>query len=214
MPTRPDLPTTRTPPRPCPVRGGRGAWLCACLIGNLLVPGCAREPSESAAPEARRVLAESRETGAIRTVVVGNPFGMDPARQDALVSQAMAEGVAGLDVSFTTFPDQAGAPEPHLVVVLNPAGDLPPPAACRAPETVRTIPAGATLSVLAVFCQGDEVIDAVREQGQVAGPTDHDFQRLLWRTAGAVFPDDYWDNYGLGILPRGIDLGIGGSFGF
>jgi hypothetical protein len=164
--------------------------------------------------EARRVLAEAREMGPIRTVVVGNPFGMDPARRDALVSEAMAEGVPGLEVRFTTFPDQAGAPEPHLVVVLNPAGDLPPPAACRAPETVGTAPASETLRVLAVFCQGDQVIDAVREEERVAGPTDHNFQRLLWRTAAALFPDDYWDNYGFGILPRGIDLGIGGSFGF
>ena len=213
MPTRPDLPTTRTPPRACPGRGGRAAWLCACLIGDLLVLGCAaQEPLPG--QDARRGLAEARETGAIRTVVIGNPFAMDEARRDAVVTQAMAEGVRGLAVDFTTYPEQAGAPEPHLVVVLNPAGDLPPPAACRAPETVRTAPASGTLSVLAVFCEGDQVIDAVREEGPVAGPTDRNFQRLLWRTAGAVFPDDYWDNYGLGILPRGIDLGIGGSFGF
>lgn len=160
------------------------------------------------------MLAEAREQGAIRTVVVGNPFGMDPARRDTLVTQEMAEGVRGLGVRFTTYPDQAEAPEPHLVVVLGPSGDLPPPAACRAPETVRTAPASETLRVLAVFCQGDQVIDAIREEERVAGPTDHNFQRLLWRTAAALFPDDYWDNYGFGILPRGIDLGIGGSFGF
>lgn len=214
MPTKPDLPTTRTPPSRCPRRDGRGAWLSVCLIGNLLLLGCAREPADAGVSDARRALAEAREMGAIRTVVVGDPFGMDPARQDALVSEAMAEGVPGLEVRFTTYPDQAGAPEPHLVVVLNPAGDLPPPAACRAPETVRAAPASEALGVLAVLCQGDEVIDAVREEERVAGPTDHNFQRLLWRTAAALFPDDYWDNYGFGILPRGIDLGIGGSFGF
>jgi hypothetical protein len=207
VPTKPDLPATRTPPV-WPRRGARLPWLCLVLLG------CAQEPSApTPGQEARRTLTAAREQGAIRTVVVGNPFGMDPARRDALVSQAMAEGVSGLEVRFTTYADQAAAPEPHLVVALNPAGDLPPTAACRAPETVRTAPASETLSVLAVFCQGDQVIDAVREEGRVAGPTDRNFQRLLWRTAGAVFPDDYWDNYGLGILPRGIDLGIGGSFG-
>ena len=75
--------------------------------------------------EARRLLAEARETGAIRTVVVGNPFGMDPARRDALVTDAMAEGVPDLEVRFTAYPDQAAAPEPHLVVVLNPARGSP-----------------------------------------------------------------------------------------
>ena len=79
---------------------------------------------------------------------------------------------------------------------------------------MRTAPASATLNALAILCQGDQVIDAVREEEQVAGPTDHNFQRLLWRTAAALFPDDYWERYGFGILPRGIDLGIGGSFGF
>jgi hypothetical protein len=211
VPTKPDQPTTRTVPPGCPGGGGRRAWLSACLVGNLLLLGCAQEPLPGR--EARRLLAEAREMGAIRTVVVGNPFGMDPARRDALVTDAMAEGVPNLEVRFTAYPDQAAAPEPHLVVVLNPVGDLPPSAACRAPESVRTAPASGTLSVLAVFCQGDLVIDAVREEERVAGPTDRNFQRLLWRTAGALFPDDYWDNYGFGILPRGIDLGIGGSFG-
>jgi hypothetical protein len=207
VPTKPDLPITRTRPT-CPRRGGPAAWLC------LLVLGCAQEPAGTTpGQEARGALTEAREQGAIRTVVVGNPFGMDPARRDALVTDAMGEGVSGLQVRFTTYADQAGAPEPHLVVVLNPTEDLPPPAACRAPDSVRTAPATETLSVLAVFCEGDQVIDAVREQGRVAGPTDRRFQRLLWRTAGAVFPDDYWETYGLGILPRGIDLGIGGSFG-
>ena len=212
MPAKPDPPTTRTPPRGDPKGGGRGAWLSACLIANLLLLSCAREPPPG--PDARRALAETREQGAIRTLVVGNPFGMDPARRDALVTDAMAEGVQGLEIRFTTYPERAGAPEPHLVVVLNPTEDLPSPAACRAPETVRTAPASATLGVLAALCQGDQVIDAVREEERVAGPTDHNFQRLLWRTAAALFPDDYWDNYGFGILPRGIDLGVGGSFGF
>jgi hypothetical protein len=207
VPTKPELPIPRTA-SVGPRRDSPGLWLCLLLLG------CAQGPSApTPGQEARRVLTEAREQGPIRTVVVGNPFGMDPARRDAVVSQAMAEGVPNLRVSFTPYPDQAAAPEPHLVVVLNPTEDLPPPAACRAPETIRTAPASETLTVLAVFCQGDQVIDAVREQGRVAGPTDRSFQRLLWRTAGAVFPDDYWDNYGLGILPRSIDLGIGGSFG-
>jgi hypothetical protein len=181
----------------------------------LLLAGCAQEPTRTTPGEdARRALAESRSGGAIRTVVRGNPFGMDEARRDALVTAAMAEGVAGLDVRFTTYPDQAAAPEPHLVVVLNPAADLPAAAACGAPETLRTLPADESLSVLAAFCQGEEMLEAVREQDRVAGPTDRNFERLLWRTSAALFPDDYWDSYGFGLLPRGIDLGIGGSFGF
>ena len=212
VPIRPDPSPARLPRA---LAGGRRG-LCACLLGGLLLAGCAQDTTSTRAPgeDARRTLAEARSAGAIRTVVLGNPFGMDEARRDALVTAAMAEGVAGLDVRFTTYPDQAAAPEPHLVVVLNPAADLPAAAACRAPETLRTLPANESLSVLAAFCQGDEMLEAVREQERVAGPTDRNFERLLWRTSAALFPDDYWDNYGFGLLPRGIDLGIGGSFGF
>jgi hypothetical protein len=53
----------------------------------------------------------------------------------------------------------------------------------------------------------------VREDGRVAGPTDRSFERLLWRTAGALFPDDYAETYGFGILPRWLNLGGGGSYG-
>jgi hypothetical protein len=188
----------------------------AWLLNGLLLLGCAQEPARTGAPgeDARRALAESRSAGAIRTIVWGNPFGMDEARRDALVTAAMAEGVSGLKVRFTPYPDQAAAPEPHLVVVLNPADDLAAAGICRAPETLRTLPADETLRVLAVFCQDDQVLETVREEDRVAGPTDRNFQRLLWRTSAALFPDDYWDNNGFGFLPRGIDLGVGGSFGF
>jgi hypothetical protein len=104
-------------------------------------------------------------------------------------------------------------PEPHLVVALNPGETDPADVLCSAPDRVPTAPAGAELSVLAVFCQGGEVVNAVREAGRVAGPTDRNFERLLWRTAGALFPDDYAETYGFGILPRWLDFGIGGSFG-
>jgi hypothetical protein len=209
VPTRPD------PPPASPPQAKAGCALRACLLGGLLLAGCAQEPSRSTPGEdARRALAEGRSAGAIRTVVHGNPFGMDEARRDALVTAAMEEGVAGLDVRFTTYPDQAAAPEPHLVVVLNPAAEVPAAAACRAPEKLRTRPADESLSVLAAFCQGDEMLEGVREEDRVAGPTDRKFERLLWRTSAALFPDDYWDNYGFGLLPGGIDLGVGGSFGF
>lgn len=195
--------------------GAARARLAVGLLSGLVLLGCAREPARTGAPgeEARRALAESRAAGPIRTMVRGNPFGMDEARRDALVTAAMAEGVPGLAVRFTTSADQAATPEPHLVVVLNPAGEQPAAAACRAPDQLGTLPADDTLSVLAAFCQGEEMLDAVREEARVAGPTDRAFERLLWRTSAALFPDDYWDNYGFGFLPRGIDLGIGGSFG-
>jgi hypothetical protein len=192
----------------------RHSWLAPLLAGLLLL-GCAQEAPRTGAPgeESRRALADSRE-GAIRTVVRGNPFGMDQGRLETLVTGAMADGVSGLDVRFTTYADAAAAPEPHLVVLLNPLETAPADAVCAAPDSSRTLPASEVLSVLAVFCQGDEALDAVREEAPVAGPTDRRFERLLWRTANTLFPDDYASTYGFGILPRWLDFGIGGSVGF
>jgi hypothetical protein len=213
VPTEPDRPAPAGARR---VRHpGRYGWLAVLLVGGGLLAGCAQQAPRTGAPgeDARQALAEARKQGPIRAVVAGNPFGMDEVRLDTLVTQAMAEGVSGLDVSFTTYPDQAAVVEPHLVVILNPAREPPTAAACRAPETVTTTPASDTLDVFAVFCQADQPLDAVSESGRVAGPTDRNFQRLLWRTSAALFPDDYAQTYGFGILPRWFNLGVGGSFG-
>jgi hypothetical protein len=181
----------------------------------VVLAGCAQEPPRTGAPgeDARRALAEHRSAGPILTVVRGNPFGMDEARLNTLVTQAMAQGVRALTVQFTTSPDRAAAPEPQLVVILDPVNEPAAGAICGAPGTVATAPASGQLTVLAAFCQGDQALDVVRQEGPVAGPTDRAFERLLWRTSEALFPDDYANTYGFGILPRWLNLGVGGSFG-
>ena len=209
VPTRPER------PRRGRRHAGHSRWRPALLAGGVLLAGCAQEPPRTGAPgeDARRALVEHRSEGPIRAVVRGNPFGMDEARLNALVTQAMAQGVRALTVQFTTDPDQAAAPEPHLVVILDPVAEPPAAAVCGAPETVATAPASEQLTVLAAFCHGDQALDVVRQEDRVAGPTDRAFERLLWRTSAALFPDDYANTYGFGILPRWLNLGVGGSFG-
>jgi hypothetical protein len=97
------------------------------------------------------------------------------------------------------------------VVVLNPAADPTGSAACRNPSPIRTLPAGDELRVLAAFCDGADAIGSVETQDAVSGPTDSRFQRLLWRTASALFPDDYAETYGFGLLPNSFDFGFGGE---
>jgi len=209
VPIRPDPPARAAP------RRAAAQFLLAILTASSLLAGCSQGTPGPGTPgeQARRALAEQREQGPVRTVVRGNPFGMDEARRDALVSEAMAAGVSGLTVRFTTYPEAAAAPEPHLAVVLNPAESVAADTVCSAPDSVPTTAAGEMLNVLAVFCQGDRAAYAVREEAPVAGPTDRRFQRLLWRTAGALFPDDYAESYGFGFLPRWLNFGLGGSVG-
>ena len=161
--------------------------------------------------EARRALAAAAEP--VRMVVAGNPFDMDQARLDALLSTELARGVPAMSTAFTTSAERAAAPEPHLVVVLSPASEPAPTALCAAPDTIPTAAADEQVQIVAAFCQSDYVLNAARTEAAVGGPTDQRFRRLLWRTSSALFPDDYAETYGLGILPRWLDFGVGGSFG-
>jgi hypothetical protein len=186
----------------------------AALLGALLIAGCGSVPrvtSDTGVGDTRQVLAERTEQGPVLAAVIGNPFAMDETRLDRMVTDAMAAGVEGMSVDFTTDPAQAAAAEPRLVVLLNPAADPTGSAACRNPTLVQTLPGGDELRVLAAFCDGATALGSVEAQDTVRGPTDRSFQRLLWRTAGALFPDDYAETYGFGLLPNSFDFGFGGS---
>jgi hypothetical protein len=188
----------------------RARW-SAVLIGGALLFGCARGPDTGAQDPARRTLAAAAEP--VLMTVVGNPFAMDQTRLNALVSAELAEGISGLSTQFTTSPERAAAPDPRVVVVLNPLSDPAPETLCTAPDTIATGPAIDSLHIVAAFCQADQVLGFARAEDAVSGPTDQDFRRMLWRTAKLLFPDDYEQTYGFGILPRWLDFGVGGSIG-
>jgi hypothetical protein len=187
----------------------RGRWPLLVLVGLLLL-GCGRGADSDAQNQARRALRAAEEP--VLLVLHGNPFEMDPARLNALISAEMAAGISGMSARFTTSPERA-APDPRLVVILNPVSDPAPATLCAAPANVATAPATDQMRIATAFCDRDQVLGAARTEAAVAGPTDQRFRRLLWRTATQVFPDDYEDTYGFGILPRSIDFGLGGSFG-
>ena len=162
---------------------------------------------------ARESLADALKNGPVRAQIFGDPFGIDPERQDSLVAGAIGDGVYGIKAQFSADPDRYRGEQPRLVVILNPQSDPPASQACLAPEQIRTASATDELTLLAAFCQNGTVINAARATGPVAGPADQRLKRLLWKTGGVLFPDDYERNYGIDLIP-GINIGIGGSFGF
>lgn len=162
---------------------------------------------------ARDTLADALKSGPVRAQIFGDPYGLDPARQDILVASAIGDGVQGIKARFTADPGLYGGEQPRLVVILNPQADPPTSQACHGPEQIRTAPATDELTLLAAFCQGDNLINAARADGAVTGPTDQRLKRLLWQTGGVLFPDNYEQTYGLDLIP-GVNIGIGGSFGF
>jgi hypothetical protein len=182
----------------------------AVLLAGLLA-GCTSGTGPDATNDPRRALAAADQP--VLMTLVGNPFEMDEARLSALVSSELARGVTGMSTAFTSSAERAAAPEPHLVVVLNPVREPAPAALCLAPETIPTAPADQQVQILAAFCRGDQALNAARTEAVVSGPTDQRFRRLLWRTSSALFPDDYAETYGFGLLPRWLDFGVGGSFG-
>jgi hypothetical protein len=179
------------------------------MLGGALLFGCARG-TELQNP-ARRTLGSAVEPVLVR--VFGNPFAMDQGRLNALVSTELGAGVTGMSAQFTTSAERAAAPDPRAVVVLNPLRDPAPETLCVAPESIATGPATQQVRILAGLCQGDQALGVTRTEDAVSSPTDQRFRRLLWRTARTLFPDDYEQTYGFGILPRWLDFGFGGSFG-
>jgi hypothetical protein len=149
----------------------------------------------------------------VRAQIFGDPYGLDPARQDVLVASAIGEGVQGIKARFSADPGRFAGEQPRLVVILNPQADPPSAHACSRPEQIRTTSANDQLRLLAAFCEGDVLINAARAEGTVSGPADQRLKRMLWQVGGVLFPDDYERNYGLDLIP-GVNIGIGGSFGF
>jgi hypothetical protein len=190
------------------VRTPHGRWPLVVPVA-LFVLGCGGGPGGDVQNPARRALVAAQTP--VLLVPRGNPFDMDQARLNALVSSEMAAGVTGMSTQFTTSPERAAAPDPRLVVLLNPASEPALATLCAAPDTVATAPATDQTRIVAGFCQGDQLLGIARDEAVVAGPTDQGFKRLLWRTANQLFPDDYEETYGFGILPRSFDFGLGGG---
>jgi hypothetical protein len=188
----------------------RAVWPLLLVAGPLLF-ACGRGAELDAQNQARRALRAAEQP--VLLVLEGNPFEMDQARLNGLISAEMAAGVSGMSARFATSPATAAASEPRLVMILNPLSEPAPTVACAAPASVATAPAVEEVRIVAAFCDRDQVLGTARTEAAVAGPTDQRFRRLLWRTASQLFPDDYPETYGFGILPRSLDFGLGGSFG-
>ena len=66
---------------------------------------------------------------------------------------------------------------------------------CTAASLPEPVPAAPPLRLQAIFCDGGAFIadaSAVAE-----GTTAADVERLIWRTTGRLFPDDWQDTYGI-----------------
>jgi hypothetical protein len=162
---------------------------------------------------ARELLETALSDGPVRAQIFGDPYGLDPARQENLVAGAFGQGIQGVTARFSADPGLYGGDQPRLVVILNPSSDPPSAEACKAPERIRTTSASDDLVLLAAFCDGPQLINGARAESAIDGPADQRLVRMFWQTAGVLFPDNYRNEYGINIIP-GLNIGLGGSFGF
>ena len=89
-----------------------------------------------------------------------------------------------------------GAPGSAMLLLLfDPPAGLDLQRVCASSPLPAAVPSPEPLRLVAVFCDGRTFIaDAT---GSTSGMTAADVDRLVWRTVGALFPDDYPETYGI-----------------
>lgn len=175
-------------------------------LAAVLLSACARDPVISRplpmeAAEARRLLVEAAARGPVRVDTLGLPAALTPA--DA--ARLAGDGIPAVRVTFAA---DAPGTSPRLLLAFDTAA-ADPAALCGGRG--RTVP-GLPHRLTALLCDGDRPVASVT--GAAAGPDAADTERLVWRTAGQLFPDDYADTYGLNLFGSRLRVGVGGSFGF
>lgn len=176
------------------------------LIG---LAGCAASPvklgPDSDPRVARQLLANAAATGPVRLEVNELPVAGGTALTMAQVAEQAARGVVRMAVRFAEQPEATGSA--RLLLLFDPPPDVPARRVCTAALLPRPVDSPPPLRLQAIFCDGGAFIadaSAVAEAGTAA-----EVERLIWRTTGRLFPDDWQDTYGLRQL--GWPFGDAGS---
>ncbi len=158
-------------------------------------------PFPAEAAEARRLLVEASARGPVRLDLPGLPATLTPAEAARLAS----DGIPAASIAFAT---DAPAASPRLLLAFDTLAADPADLCAGLARIVPTSPH----RLQAVLCEGGRSVASV--SGSAAGPDAADTERLVWRTTGQLFPDDYPETYGLNLFPSWLRVGVGGSFGF
>lgn len=127
-------------------------------------------------------------------IVQGNPFGLERARFETTVTDAMQGHVMGVSTHFTTTPGDSARRDYRVVMVFNPARPVVSATLCAGPVAT-TPPAGEEMVVVAAFCRGGGALTAAT--GYLTLPADPDgpvFRRLIGDLTFALFPPPHRDS--------------------
>jgi hypothetical protein len=177
------------------------------------IGGCAASTPVRLGPDAdaraaRSLLARAAAAGPVRLETNGPPPRLSEGAltRDELEAQA-ARGVRGLAVRFGEPPAASGPA--RLLLLFDPPAGFRPALACNAGELPPAVPEPDATRLQAVFCDGGAyVADA---SSTVDGRGAAEVERLVWRTTGRLFPDDYQETYGFDLF--GNRVGFSGYLG-
>lgn len=127
------------------------------------------------------------KNGEIRTVIVGNPFGVAQGDLDRAVTRAMTGAPYGPVARFTTSP--SGSAPYRVVMAFNAPPALNAKTLC-APNPTAAGPAGNSgVRLFAVFCLDDVVLsESYGRVSGLSGPDARGFQALVSQVTTALFP--------------------------
>ena len=173
--------------------GSRMLWWTMLLA----LTGCATHPvklgPDSDPRVARELLADVARASPVRLEVNGLPATADVPVTAAHLGEQAARGIRGLNVRFDPSPATGGAAK--LILVFDPPPELRPRAVCAAAAPPPPQQSPPPVRLQAIFCDGGTFIADTTASAE--GTSRADLDRLLWRVAGALFPDDYPQTYGI-----------------
>jgi hypothetical protein len=154
---------------------------------------------------ARQLLANAAATGPVPLAVNELPVAGGTALTMPQVARQAARGVTGMTVSFDGRPEAAGSA--RLLLLFDPLPGMAARQVCTAARLPAPAHNGPPLRLQAVFCDAGAFIADASAAAEAASVAD--VERLIWRTTGRLFPDDWQDTYGLRQL--GWPFGDAGS---
>ena len=165
----------------------------AMTVGLAALAGCAGQSTiyNSGISSAYRPYLYGYAAGGrdLRTVVLGNPFGLDQQQmEERLLAKFNARPTLLQRTHFTTDPGPSARPEFKVVLLFNRAIVLPNQV-CRAPDQVPVADLGPTMRLTATFCQfGGYLSTVTGELENVSDIDDPRFERLVEQIVPLLFP--------------------------
>lgn len=172
----------------------RLTWAFLLLLG---LGACSSTPvrlgPDSDPRVARQLLVTAAEAGPVRLEINGVVRASDTTLLQPRLAEQAARGVRNMRVKFTDAPGAPGSA--MLVLLFDPPAGLDLQRVCASSPLPASVPSPEPLRLVAVFCDGRTFIaDAT---GSTSGVTAADVDRLVWRTVGVLFPDNYPETYGI-----------------